>query len=153
MNRAKLLYGKEPHPFARWAVGSTGQRGKLARYVLARLEMDAGERAVDPETDPGTVEHVLPENPAGEWAEVFPADRWEAAVDRLGNLTLLERTLNRNVGNAAYPTKRAAYETSAYALTSEIADMAPEEWTPALLDERQRRLAARAASLWRADFT
>ena len=35
---------------------------------------------VDPETDPATVEHVLPENPAGEWAEAFPPDRWEAAV-------------------------------------------------------------------------
>ena len=139
--------------FARWTIGTTGQRGKLARYVLARLETDAGERAVDPETDPATVEHVLPENPAGEWAEVFPPDRWEAAVHRLGNLTLLERTLNREVGNAAYPTKRAAYAKSGYRLTRAIADLAPEAWTPALIDERQRQLAARAMQVWRADFT
>ena len=86
-------------------------------------------------------------------ARGLPAGRWDAAVPRLGNLTLLERTLNRNVGNAAYPAKRAAYETSGYALAREIAEMAPEEWTPALLDERQRRLAARAVRLWRADFT
>ncbi len=139
--------------FARWAVGARGRRGRLAKYVLARLEADAVGRAVDPETDPGTVEHVLPENPAGGWAEVFPPERWEAAVDRLGNLTLLERALNREVGNAAYPSKRAAYASSAYELTREIADLAPEEWTPALLDERQRRLAARATRLWRADFS
>lgn len=82
---------------------------------------------VDPETDPATLEHVLPENPSGEWAEVFPPDRWEAAVDRLGNLTLLEQTLNRDVGNAAYPTKRSAYEKSAYTLTREVTDLAPEE--------------------------
>ena len=138
--------------FARWTVSTRGQRGRIARYVLARLETDAGERAVDPETDPGTVEHVLPENPAGEWAEVFPPDRWDAAVDRLGNLTLLERALNRDVGNAGYPAKRAAYESSGYALTREVADLAPEEWTPALLEERQRRLAARAVRLWRSDF-
>ena len=138
--------------FGRWTVRTRGQRGRIARYVLARLETDAGERAVDPETDPATVEHVLPENPAGEWAETFPPDRWEAAVGRVGNLTLLERTLNRNVGNAEYPAKRAAYESSGYVLTREIADLAPEEWTPALLEERQRRLAARAVRLWRADF-
>ena len=138
--------------FARWTVSTRGQRGRIARYVLARLETDAGERAVDPETDPGTVEHVLPENPAGEWAEVFPQDRWDAAVDRLGNLTLLERALNRDGGNAGYPAKRAAYESSGYALTREVADLAPEEWTPALLEERQRRLAARAVRLWRSDF-
>ena len=135
-------------------VGTRGKRKKLARYVLARLETARGvSAAVDYETDPATVEHVLPENPAGEWPDVFPADRWDAAVPRLGNLTLLERKLNRNVGNAAYPAKRAAYETSAYALAREIADMAPEEWTPALLEERQRRLAARAVRLWRSDFT
>ena len=137
----------------RWTVRTRGQRGKLARYVLARLETDAGERAVDPDTDPATVEHVLPENPAGEWAEAIAPDRWEAAVDRLGNLTLLERTLNRSVGSAAYPAKRAAYAESAYTLTRAIADLAPDEWTLALLEERQRRLAARAVRLWRADFT
>ena len=138
---------------ARWSVDAAGHGGKLARYVLARLETDAGERAVDPETDPGSVEHVLPENPAGEWAEAFPPNRWEAAVHRLGNLTLLERTLNREVGSAGYPTKRAAYEKSRYALTRAIPDLAPEAWTPALIDERQRRLAARAVQVWRADFT
>ena len=139
--------------FGRWTVSTRGQRAKIARYVLARLETDAGERVVDHETDTATVEHVLPENPAGDWAEVFPPDRWEATVDRLGNLTLLERALNREVGNAAYAMKRAAYESSAYALSRGVAELAPEEWTPALLDERQRRLAARAVRLWRADFT
>ena len=138
--------------FARWTVGTRGRRGKIVRYVLARLETAAGGRAVDPETDPATVEHVLPENPAGAWAGVFPPERREAAVDRLGNLTLLERTRNRNVGSAAYPAKRDAYESSAYAITREIAGLAPEEWSPALLEERQRRLAARAVRLWRADF-
>ena len=139
--------------FARWTVGTRGQRGRVAKYVLARLETHAGEREVDPETDPATVEHVLPENPAGGWADVFPPDRWEAATDRLGNLTLLERGLNRDVGNAGYPTKRAAYENSGYALTRDIASRAPDEWSPALLDERQRRLAERAVQVWRADFT
>ena len=36
--------------------------------------------------------------------------------------------------------------------TREIAGRAPDEWSPALLEERQRRLAARAVRLWRADF-
>ena len=138
--------------FARWTVSTRGQRAKLGRYVLARLESDCGERAVDADTDPGTEEHVLPENPAGGWGEVFPPERWESAVERLGNLTLLERALNREVGNGPYSAKRAAYESSSYALTREIADLAPEEWTPALLDERQRRLAVRAVRLWRSDF-
>ena len=138
--------------FTRWTVATRGQRSKIARYVLARLESDAGDRVVDPSTDPATIEHVLPENPTGEWSDFFPAERWETTVNRLGNLTFLERDLNRNVGNGPYPPKQAAYASSAYALTREIAAMAPEQWTPALLEERQRRLAADAVRLWRADF-
>ena len=129
--------------FARWTIGRS-QRGKLAKYVLVHLEADASGRESDPEADPATVEHILPENPAGEWAESFPPERWDAAVDRLGNLTLLERTANRAVGNAAFAAKRAAYATSSYWLTRRITDLAPEEWTLPLLEERQRELAARA---------
>ena len=137
--------------FARWTIGE-GRRGRLAKYVLVRLEGDASGRASDPEADPATVEHVLPENPSGDWAESFPPDKWDAAVDRLGNLTLLERAANREVGSGAYALKRAAYEASGYALSRQIAELAPAEWTPPLLEERQRRLAERAVRIWRVDF-
>ena len=138
--------------FARLSVNPHGRRRKLAKYVLARLEADAAERGCDPDTDPGTVEHVLPENPAGEWAESFPPDQWDAAVHRLGNLTLLEAAANRAAAAGAYPGKLAAYRASGYAITRRIPEMAPEEWTPALLDARQRELADRAVHVWRSDF-
>ena len=139
--------------FALLAVRTRGQRKKLAKYVLARLEQDAaGGRACDPETDPGTVEHILPENSADAWEEAFPAERWEASVYRLGNLTLLEPAANRNVGNSIYSGKLDTYRNSDYALTRQIPEIAPERWTPELMDERQRRLAERAVHLWRSDF-
>ena len=126
-------------------------RKRLTRYVLARLETDAAGRACDPETDPGTVEHILPLNPSSDWDESFPARRWDGLAHRLGNLTLLEPTINRAVGNAAYGEKVAAYARSGYALTRAVAELAPEEWTASLLDERQRRMGKRAAHLWRID--
>ena len=138
--------------FALLAVNTRGQRKKLAKYILARLERDAAGRACDPETDPGTIEHILPENPADAWEEAFPAERWEASVYRLGNLTLLEPAANRNVGNSIYTGKLDAYRNSAYALTRQLPEMAPERWTPELMDERQRRIAERAVHLWRSDF-
>ncbi len=138
--------------FARFVIDTSGQRKKLAKYVLGRLESDASHRDVDPDTDPGTIEHMLPENPAEDWTASFPRESWEAAVYRLGNLTLLEPAANRRVGNAAYAAKVAEYGSSAYAITRTIAEVAPEEWTLPLLDERQRRLAVRAAHVWRADF-
>ena len=139
--------------FALLVVRTRGQRKKLAKYVLARLEQDAaGGRACDPETDPGTIEHILPENPVDAWQETFSAERWEASVYRIGNLILLESATNRRVGNDDYAGKLDAYRRSGYALARQIPEMAPEVWTPELVDERQRRLAERAVYLWRSDF-
>lgn len=144
--------GKFEQDFARFVVDTSGQRKKLAKYILSRLEQDASNRAVDPDTDPATIEHMLPENPADIWEASFPRERWEMAVYRLGNLSLLEPGANRRVGNADYPAKAIEYQRSAYAITRDIVVVAPQEWTPALLEERQRRLAARAVHIWRSDF-
>ena len=133
-------------------VDTEGRWGKLTRYILARLEADASGRACDADTDPGTIEHILPENPVDAWEESFPRTLWDESIYSLGNLTLLEPATNRRLGNAAYPEKVAAYARSGYALTRRILEIAPEHWTPALLDQRQRRLAERAVHLWRADF-
>ena len=138
--------------FALLVVDTSGRWDKLTRYMLARLESDASGRSCDPDTDPGTVEHILPENPADSWEESFPHGLWEESIYRLGNLTLLESATNRHLGNAVYSEKLSAYAQSGYTLTRRIPEIAPEQWTPELLDERQRQLAERAAHLWRADF-
>lgn len=56
------------------------------------------------------------------------------------------------VGNAENRDKLEVYGESTYGLTRQIPRMAPEEWTPELLNERQIRLAARAVHRWRSDF-
>jgi hypothetical protein len=145
--------GKFEQDVARFVVDTSGQRKKLAKYILSRIEQDASGRAVDPDTDPATIEHLLPENPSVAWEASFPRDRWEMAVYRLGNLTLLEPAANRRVGNEEYALKVAEYQRSAYGITRDVTALAPQEWTPALLDERQRRLAARTVHIWRSDFT
>ena len=130
----------------------TRRKKKLARYILARLESDASGRDCDPDTDPGTIEHILPENPSDAWSETFPAERWDASVYRIGNLTLLEAPVNRRIGNGTYDDKRAAYRDSRYVISTQVPDMAPEQWTPDLVGERQRKFARRAVHLWRSDF-
>ena len=138
--------------FAHLSVPARGQRKKLAKYILCRLEADARSGPCDHETDPATIEHILPQNPAEEWSEDFRKPQREAAIDRLGNLTLIESGLGRDLGNASFAEKRPAYARSGYALTNRIPELAPEEWTFALLETRQQELSKRAAHLWRADF-
>lgn len=143
--------GKTRQDFAGLTVKTAGRRRKLAKYILSRLEQDAG-RDCDPATDPGTIEHILPESPTDAWREHFDPGRWDDSVYRLGNLTLLEARSNRTVGNAMYEDKLAAYEGSRYALSRQVPEIAPEQWTPELLEKRQEQMAARAVHVWRSDF-
>jgi hypothetical protein len=144
--------GRFEQEFSRFAPDSTGQGNKLVRYILARLEADASGRPCDPDSDPGTVEHVLPMNPSAEWEASFPREQWERYIDRLGNLTWLEPSLNRGIGNGDLEVKLGAYAQSRYALSNQLPDQIGDEWTPGKLDARQARLARRAVHLWRCDF-
>ena len=134
------------------ALAITGSQKKLIRYVLARLETDASGRECDHESDPGTIEHILPQRPTDEWDRSFSDRQQASGVNRLGNLTLLERAVNRDIGNADYSKKVVKYGGSGYALTRQISELAPEEWTWAFLERRQVLMAKRATHLWRVDM-
>lgn len=138
--------------FSEWSVDTRGQRKALARYVLARLETDASGRSIDFDTDLASIEHVLPENPDAAWDALIEPARQPEWVYRVGNLTLLEPSINRQLGNALLAQKRAGYAASRYALSSELAAQAPDEWTGAAIEQRQSGMARRAVHLWRSDF-
>ncbi len=138
--------------FAISTINTGGRRRKVAKYILCRLEADQSGRTCDPDTDPATIEHILPENPSADWADYFPEEKWDEYIYRLGNLTLLEPSLNRQIGNRPYAKKVEGYAQSQYQMTSTLPDLAPEAWTPQLVERRQREMAERAAHLWRSDF-
>lgn len=130
-----------------------GQKKKLVRYLLARLESRLpGSVVIDPETDPGTIEHILPENPSEAWESSIPPARWDSAIYRLGNLAFLEGPANREIGNREFGAKLKSYEASRYGLTRRIAELAPEEWTLEHIERRQKELAKLAVTVWRNDF-
>jgi hypothetical protein len=116
---------------------TSGQRKRLVKYVLCKLESDASGVARDYEADTGTIEHILPENPGVEWDAYFDPQRQAEQVYRLGNLTLLEASLNRQVGNQLLAAKRALYAQSGYTLTRAVAGEADDAWSPAALARRQ----------------
>ncbi len=138
--------------FAELTIPTSGQRAKLARYILCKLEAHASGTHREWLTDPATIEHVLPENPTEGWDSVIAVDRQPQYVYRLGNLTLLERKLNRDAGNKLFDDKKHLYAQSEYRLTRAIEEHAPHEWDVAAITVRQRQMADRAADVWRADF-
>lgn len=134
--------------FSLLEISTKGQKRRLVRYILWKLEIDASERQ-DISEDGFSIEHILPESPTENWREYFTDDQTEEAVYRIGNLTPLEPGLNRQIGNEPYSVKGEAYQQSVYSLTH---DIVAEEWTVGTIASRQRQLAERATHIWRADF-
>jgi len=126
-----------------------GPRKRLVKYILCSLEPHFGGTEVDPETPTLTIEHILPENPGEAWTASFSSDDQKRFVYRLGNLTLLEASINRALGATDYATKLEKYRESASRMTQAID--APE-WSPHAVTARQKDLAGKAAQRWRLDY-
>ena len=133
--------------FSYLSISTRGQKKKLAKYILCKLEEYASGKLV--EEDNFSIEHILPESPSEIWRKDFNEIQIEEMVYKIGNLTLLEPSFNRQIGNEAYSEKQKLYEKSVYELTSNIQ---AEEWTPDNINLRQTRLARSAVHIWRADF-
>jgi hypothetical protein len=135
--------------FAEKTIRTTQSRNnRVARYILCALEKHlVPEHDYDFTSDAFTLEHVLPQNPQLGW-DSFTDEEAEALAYRLGNMTLMQAGVNRDLGNAAYAAKRAAYEQSGFAITRQMAqDYA--EWTPERIAARQVWMASQATAVWR----
>jgi hypothetical protein len=136
--------------FAEKSLRTTQSRNKrVIRYILCALERRLTGAALDFESDSFNLEHVLPESPEAGW-EAFSEDEYEALVYRIGNLTLLHRSVNRDLGNAVYSVKKPAYADSAFGVTKKIAED-NADWTPERLAARQQWMANQATAIWRID--
>ena len=134
--------------FAEKSIRTTDARNKrVVRYLLCALEKHLSGQDHTLTSDSFNVEHVLPQHPEQGW-DAFSADDADALVFRLGNMTLLQAGVNRDLGNVAYPAKRTAYEASGFGLTRKIAaDHA--EWTPERIAAHQQWMATQATAIWR----
>lgn len=124
------------------------------------------------------IEHILPQQADSiQWPPFDKPDEEAEYIQRLGNLTLLEKPLNAAVCNKDYVRKLAAYHDSKIMLTRAIGD--PEifgkntslqralglasgrslvdskmpsgdgaSWTSAQIDARQKTLAKLARTVW-----
>lgn len=150
-------------------------QGYRLRYVLAKLTQYVEIQAYG-ETE-GTkwlsrfigqgfdIEHIYPQTPSELASKEFGTDTDGQVAQKLGNLLLVEESINRALGNRAYSEKKAVYRNSqlllprllverpkigsADKITQAVADFKPyETWTAASVDERQQHLAKLAKGIW-----
>lgn len=131
----------------------TVAKSDVARYVLSELnrgiETDA---AIGVEEDKVSLEHILPKNPGPEWVGAVPkGEESPGWTERIGNLTLLEKGVNRGLGNKDFKTKKAkGFGKSKLALNESISRRT--QWTSQEIEERSEELAAVAKKRWRLTF-
>lgn len=125
---------------------STKRGKKLVRYILFSLENHVSEADYDFEENPGTIEHILPENGNENYLAEFPQSIHEAFVYRLGNYTVLEEDKNNACEASPFDEKKSIFSTSQYHLTQEIK---ANTWSPNSIELRQENLARYASSIWR----
>jgi hypothetical protein len=122
--------------------------------ILLRLDtlLSGGGAKYDYQTI--TAEHVLPQSPpaGSKWLTWFPnANDQFQWVHKLGNLALLTRKKNSAASNYEFDKKKQSYfaqgGVSPFVLTTQVLDK--NEWTPAIVAERQKQLLALLENHWR----
>lgn len=149
MKAAVPADGEFQAKFATVTVSKVG----LARYYLRVLErLESGEK--EPELVPNpneeeiNLEHILPQNLTDDW-EHFDAETARSYVKRIGNLALMKKTGNDEVGNENFATKAKIYSKSELRLTKKIPIYGINgKWTKESIENRQRTLAEIAVKAW-----
>jgi len=123
----------------------TKRSAKMARYILFTIENHLSSNSLDYETDAGTLEHILPENPSAEWENDFPIDMQENYIYRIGNFTILESAKNNAIANSNLENKLPVYQSSKYELSKRFGY---KIWSPENIRRRQSYLAKQAKAIW-----
>lgn len=129
---------------------ATVSKNYLARYYLRTLELiKRGEKA--PEFVPNvsndvvTLEHILPQKPSIAWVHINGEDA-KANYKRIGNMALLKKSINSDIGNRGFSAKKHYYKKSDYLLTSSVANY--DDWNIDHINDRQQELSDLAIKAW-----
>lgn len=147
------------------------------KYILAKLTQFINEEGfgtqpayaklenyINKEID---IEHILPETPTAELLAEFDNNKEEynEYMHRLGNLTLLEKTINASIQRDSYLEKAKAYKKSTFLLVRSIPELVSigtntrvervmtklrsyEKWDKESIKDRQQLLTVLAKEVW-----
>jgi hypothetical protein len=123
----------------------------LARNYLRAMELFGAEPNEHPElggiledTTVYNLEHVLPAVPGEGWN--LTPEELQSLGKRLGNMALLDPTVNVGIGNKSFQEKRKVYQASPLKTTQRIAQF--DDWGLEQIDQRQSEMAEAAVKIW-----
>nr|WP_246594241.1 DUF262 domain-containing protein [Evansella tamaricis] len=153
--RIRYILAKISQSLDEKAWGSTSYYNSLATYINKDVEL----------------EHILPQNPSADVKVAFDkGEEYQDYVKKLGNLTLLEKSINSSISNGAYDHKRNEYEKSSFMITKAISSIPQvgvntkinragiglrtyDEWNSISIEDRQKLLVELSLKAWDMETT
>lgn len=126
---------------------NTSRNHKIVKYLLSKIELYRHRNEIEPESDLYTIEHILPENAVDGWGD-FKSDEISRCIYRIGNLTLLEKKLNKDADQKPFDKKKELYSLSNCEITKSIVEHF-DSWNESKLAARQKELAKHAKAIWK----
>ncbi len=126
---------------------SQSRNKRIVRYILFAIEQHVTGIDYDFDSTKYNIEHILPENPDDSWSGITDQDQ-EQLVYRLGNMTIMNASDNRSIGNLAFDQKKSVLQDSEFEITKKVA-IENSEWNSERIAVRQRWMANQAVSIWK----
>ncbi|WP_201512928.1 DUF262 domain-containing protein [Psychrobacter alimentarius] len=134
--------------FAAKQLKTTDNRNKkIVRHIMCEIEKRVSGVGRDENDDKFNIEHILPESPNDSWSDIDDT-KIDSMTYRIGNMTLLETSSNRDAANKSYQEKMIIYSKSSISITKSLSNNY-SKWNLTSIDSRQKKLANLATSIWK----
>lgn len=144
------------------------------RYILSRLSqyVDLSRQGTSTAQDLNDyydtdIEHILPQTPESGEARAAIED-YDRVVSMIGNMTLIEKPINRSIQNKSYAEKVKEYHKSKYYLTRSLKEVDAignntavnrigkflkefDHWDKTTIEERQDMLYKLSLEIWKVE--
>ena len=134
--------------------GRSLKSSKFVRYILRKIENSRIDNDVWVLAGPDKldVEHVAPKTPddTHDWRKVMTGESsYRNIIYRIGNQTLLTKSLNRSAKNKEFKDKKTQYQKNTGHLTQLTKELlTATTWTQQAVVKRSESLAKEALGLW-----
>lgn len=132
--------------FKEIAYRNTEQSRKLIKYILGKIDNSCRltkEELID--FDNVNIEHLLPQKPGKDWG--LKIAEIKQYVNRLGNLTIVDKTINSIAGNKKMQEKVEILTTSRLPINKRLVEEIIAnnyQWDEGFINKRQEQLAEMA---------
>ena len=140
--------------------------GKITAYVDAlRLGKTTVEDLTGYTQTAVEIEHIMPQTCTDKASYDLDEEEFAVYIHRLGNLSLLENSINKSIHNDNYANKSAAYKQSKFYITSSLSALVNQgqdtainrtnlllsawpDWNKQAIEERQEMLYRLSEMIW-----